>query len=377
MKILIAGDFCDKYRVTDAISHRNFGLMFDDIVGVVSHADYSIVNFEFPIVNDSAIAIKKCGPNLSGQESSVEAIKYAGFKCCTLAINHILDYGCNCGIYTKTIIENNGLDTVGFGLDDNDARGILYKQIGDSILAIINCCEHEFSTATGMSAGTNELNPIKQYYSIKEAKNNADFVLVIVHGGHEMHQLPSPRMKELYRFFIDCGADAVVNHHQHCFSGFEQYSGKPIFYGLGNFLFDSKSYRNNIWNYGFMLELTFISNRNPEYNLIPYIQCSDAPAVKLLNENQKEDFKRKFDELSAIIADDKRLQTMTDEYYCGCLKNEIGVLEPYCSRISRKLLNLGLLPRFVKDEKLLMMLNHINCESHRDKLIFALNHSIK
>lgn len=40
-------------------------------------------------------------------------------------------------------------------------------------------------------------------------------------------------MKELYRFLVDCGADAVINHHQHCFSGYEIYNEKPIFMDSG------------------------------------------------------------------------------------------------------------------------------------------------
>ena len=97
----------------------------------------------------------------------------------------------------------------------------MYKRKDGETLAIINCCEHEFSIADDDSAGANPLNPIQQYYKIKEARLNADYVLVIVHGGHEMYQLPSLRMVDTYRFFIDAGADAVVNHHQHCFSGYE------------------------------------------------------------------------------------------------------------------------------------------------------------
>lgn len=52
-----------------------------------------------------------------------------------------------------------------------------------------------------------------------------------MHGGHEHYQLPSLRMQETYRFFIDAGADVVVNHHQHCFSGYEIYNNKYIFMG--------------------------------------------------------------------------------------------------------------------------------------------------
>ena len=134
---------------------------------------------------------------------------------------------------------------------------ILYKEIGDKKLAVINCCEHEFSIATETTAGSNPLNPISQYYAIKEAKEKADYVLVIVHGGHEHYQLPSTRMQETYRFFIDVGADAVVNHHQHCYSGYEYYNGKPIMYGLGNFCFDEGLKKTKQWHEGYIVEISF------------------------------------------------------------------------------------------------------------------------
>lgn len=43
-----------------------------------------------------------------------------------------------------------------------------------------------------------------------------------------------------YRDFIDYGADGVLAAHPHCLQGWEEYKGKPIFYSLGNFLFNSK-----------------------------------------------------------------------------------------------------------------------------------------
>ena len=98
-------------------------------------------------------------------------------------------------------------------------------------------------------------------------------MLVIVHVGPEHYQLLIPRMKEMYRFFIDVGADVVVNHHQHCFSGYEIYKEKPIFYGLGNFCFDWIGKRNGMWNEGLLLSLTLDLNHKRQFVLIPYRQC--------------------------------------------------------------------------------------------------------
>ena len=63
-------------------------------------------------------------------------------------------------------------------------------------------------------------------------------------------------MMETYRFFIEVGADAVVNHHQHCFSGYEIYKNKPIFYGLGNFSFDGIG-SGDRWSSGYIVTLNF------------------------------------------------------------------------------------------------------------------------
>ena len=93
------------------------------------------------------------------------------------------------------------------------------------------------------------------FYAIEEAKKKADFVVVIAHGGHEHYNLPSPRMKKWYRFFVDAGAHAVVGHHTHIISGYEVYKDAPIFYSLGNFCFDWEGLRNMEWNNGMLVEV--------------------------------------------------------------------------------------------------------------------------
>ena len=283
MKILIAGDYCPNNRVANLIENGDYEIIFSEIKEAIEEKgiDYSIVNFECPVVLSNAEPIDKIGPNLKCTSKAVDAIKYAGFNCVTLANNHILDYGVEGWKDTINVCSKAGLDIVGVGNDLTDSHRILYKQIGDKILAIINCCEHEFSVATESSAGANPLNPIQQYYDIQKARDNADYVLVVVHGGHEGYQLPSVRMVDTYRFFIDAGADIVVNHHQHCFSGYEVYKNKPIFYGIGNFCFERKNVVNDIWNYGYMVVLEFIEGQIL-FDYIPYKQCSEEPKVKII-----------------------------------------------------------------------------------------------
>ena len=47
----------------------------------------------------------------------------------------------------------------------------------------------------------------------------------------------------IHTFFVDSGANIVVGHHTHCYSGYEEYNKGLIFYSLGNFLFDWKNLR--------------------------------------------------------------------------------------------------------------------------------------
>ena len=249
---------------------------------------------------------------------------------------------------------------------------LFYKEIQGQRLAIINCCEHEFSIATATTPGCNPLNPVQQYYAITEAKRNADHVIVIVHGGHEFYQLPSPRMKETYRFFVDCGADAVINHHQHCYSGYEVYKDKPVFYGLGNLLFDHASKRSGCWTEGYMVSIDF-QKEKISFELTPYKQCTeDAVGVILMNTEEKEIFAHKIKELNVIIGDILALRNNLDKYYSESAKEELLMMEPYTDTIWYQFSKRGLLPKFLKGEKKLRIENHIICESHREKLIYAL-----
>lgn len=377
MKILVAGDFCPYDRVQNLIDENHF----EDVLGDVSHlirsADYSLVNFECPVVDkkELAVPIPKCGPNLSCTDKGVEALKFVGFKAVTLANNHVLDYG---AIGLNSTIEKCkeiGLDFLGVGINKQDAKKILYKNIEGKQIAFINCCEHEFSIATDSDPGANPLNPIQQFYDIQEARKNADWVFVIVHGGHEYYPLPSPRMKEIYRYFIDCGADAVINHHQHCYSGYEIYKDRPIFYGLGNFCFDNKNHHTGIWTEGYIVE--FLITNSITFNIIPYIQCADEPKVLLMNEDKKASFFKDINRLNLIISKNELLRS---EFLDWMNKTEKGykiLFSPYSNRFLKSLVFRGMLPSFLAKSKVLAFINYIECESHRDRILNYLHNKIK
>jgi poly-gamma-glutamate capsule biosynthesis protein CapA/YwtB (metallophosphatase superfamily) len=81
---------------------------------------------------------------------------------------------------------------------------------------------------------------------IKEAKRQAAFVLVSLHA-HEMRgdnkEEPSEFLITFARRCIEEGADAIIGHGPHILRGIEIYQGRPIFYSLGNFIFQNETVR--------------------------------------------------------------------------------------------------------------------------------------
>lgn len=369
MKILVAGDFCPSERVAVSFERKDYAFVLSEVPQLTQNADYSIVNFECPVVYNDASPIIKKGPNLKSSANGVEAIKYAGFNCVTLANNHFFDYG-NEGVKnTLSKLNEYGIDYVGGGVNIEEASRVLYKNIGGEKIAIINCCEHEFSIATNSSGGSNPLNPINQYYVIKEAKKLSDYVLVIVHGGHELFQLPSPRMVETYRFFVDAGADAVVNHHQHCYSGYEVYNNKPIFYGLGNFCFDDSKVHSGIWTEGYAVTIYF-TKEDTTFSMHPYRQCFEEARIEMLPQDV---YRERIEYLNSIISTPVKLKKSTEKFYSYCTSSYRELFEPIRNRYLLGAIRRGWLKSLIKKERKTVAKTFIMCESHRDVLSFWLD----
>lgn len=378
MTVLIAGDYYPHRRVASLIENNETAVIVDEIRELVASADYSVFNYESPIVTaPDCKPIAKAGPNLKSTVNAARYIQAVSFKMATLANNHILDYGGEALLNTKEILEKLPLDTVGAGKNLAEAGRTLYRRIGDKTVAFINCCEHEFSIATETDAGANPLNPIAQYYAIKEAKEKADHVIVIVHGGMEHFQLPSQRMVDTYRFFIDAGAGVVVNHHQHCYSGYEEYNGGLIFYGLGNFCFDSfESDENAIWNEGYMLRLDF-GQEKTAYKLYPYIQCAKEPKVELMSGDALRSFEEKIKEINAVIQDPLLLKERNERWMNETYLPLQTLLLPYPHHYLISAANRGWIPKCLNKTRVARLLNKVDCESHRDRLVYYLKQRLK
>lgn len=374
INLLVSGDFCPQGKVSEIITSRKYEEFEGELCEEIKRADFSVVNLEAPIIGANVPnPILKHGPNLKAPDNTLTALKYMGFDMVTLANNHILDYGeegLNNTIYQ---LNKSSLKFVGAGKSLDEAKKTIYVEVKGKRLAFINCCEHEYSIASENGAGANPLNPIQQYYAIIEAKSKADFVIVIVHGGIENYQLPSLRMKETYRFFIDAGADVVINHHQHCYSGYETYKGKLIFYGLGNFCFDWPNMLPS-WYEGIIPVITLDTELS--FRVIPYCQCK-GDVIRVMNSEEQKSFKYRLDELNAIIEDNQKLKSFHTELMDGTMENYEFILSPYSISYTIRLFKKKLLPSFFRKRKWLWLQSAIQCESHYERFLYMVNKKVK
>lgn len=369
MKILIAGDFVPQNRVIPLIEDGDFSKVLGEVKPIVDSADYSIVNLEAPVITGTPSPIKKNGPNLFTTEKTLDAIQFAGFDCVTLANNHFYDQGEQGVRGTIEGCKSRNIDFVGGGYNIGDASKVLYKNINDKKLAIINCCEWEYSIASEEHGGSCPLDNIDQYYSILEAKKNADYVIVIVHGGMEGCQLPPMHLVKSCRFFVDVGADIVVCHHQHCYSGFEKYHNKQIVYGLGNFCFDRLRKHDDIWSSGYMASFDIVNETYIELKVYPYNQCSITPSISLLQSEDYSLFQNNINKINLIISSQHDLSKSLDDLYKEREIEFYDVTNCYRSVFFRKLSRHGLLPDIFPRKNWGLLIDEMLCATHRERFI--------
>ena len=375
INILITGDFSPINRIESICKNKDYDKIYGELLSILKNKDLSITNIETPLTTHKN-KIRKRGPYLVANPICIHGIKYGDFDIATLSNNHILDYGKTGLFATIDACESVGIKTVGAGKNIDEAKKPLYIEIKGKTIAILNFTECEFSIAEIDKAGANPLDPIGNYYQILEAKRNADIVILIIHGGNELNPLPNLQMVKIYHFFADLGVTAIIGHHPHCISGFEIYNNTPIFYSLGNFIFDIEQQKES-WYEGYFINLEINKNSVNKIYLFPYFQCKEKIGLYLMNKTEEKIFLKKIEDYSNIIKDPNLL-----------LKNWIEFCDSKKASYLAKLLSFNTLEKhlykknlftklLLKEQKMLLLLNLFRCESHREAIIDILKNVLK
>jgi len=367
MRIVFSGDFAPLVPADKAGD-----VSFEGIRSVLESCAYHITDLECPVTS-SENKIAKSGPHIKAEPGTAVHLNAAKVTGACLANNHIYDYGDKGILDTAALLEKAGIAYAGVYTSDNrTVKPIVLQSAGQKAI-ILNYCEHEFSVRDkGVSAVG--FHPVDAYNDIQSFRDEADYIVVVYHGGNEYYNLPSPNLQKELRFLIDAGADAVICHHTHVFSGMEYYKAKPIVYGLGNFFFPYPDEPDS-WHNGLLCVLELVDA--PKAELHPIEQCRNGYSVTLHEGEKRDVILKEIEHLSGIITDSDALQQAWDEYVTSLQKGAIKNIM-HMSKWQRLQIKLGKKPAEIVDESaLLQTYLSYNCSAHHNIAVEVLKKNMK
>ncbi len=279
---------------------------------VFQSADFSMLNLE-NVFGDRAEGnpIPKSGPNLISGDESIAFIEALNPSVVGLANNHTKDYDEKIMFHTIDMLKERKYQVVGAGKDIEDAYKPVYLEKDGVKVGIIAVCENEFGVAGKGQSGTAGYNLTRVSHGIQEIIESGAKAVVYFHGGNEANPFPSPGKVDLYRHFIEIGAEAVIAMHTHCPQGYEIYNGKPIVYSMGNFFFPNPEPWGKFWNYGYMSQLDF-TKKGVEFTAVPY--KFDMESITVLKGDEKQYFEKYLELLSKPIKNRDEIDSLFDSW---------------------------------------------------------------
>ena len=237
---------------------------FQKMVAIIREADAAFLNLEISLFRPSEFKGQpqaESGGNWElGPPEAAADLKFIGFDLMARANNHTTDYGVEGMRVTNKLLDELGIVHAGSGMNLGQASRPGYLDTIKGRVALISFA----SSFTDMSragasrddmVGRGGLNPLRIekdrpferdreriLHEIRNAKMLSDFVIATshTHGGNKNDEPPSWQAG-FAKECIDAGAIAYVSHGPHRLRGIEIYKGKPIFYSLGNFIFQNET----------------------------------------------------------------------------------------------------------------------------------------
>lgn len=271
------GDIMLDRQVASKMGKLGLSYIFKNLTStnMLGGADLTVANLEgsfakYRVSTTKAIAFR-FDPKYASQ------LKQFGFSGFDLANNHSYDMGSRNVAFTRETLLKNGLNWFGDELAEGEKYTWLTTTTNGNRVAFL-----------GVHNTYHEPDPKKLEQALSSARSKADYVIVNVHWGVEYKPISSKKQQELAHWLVDHGADAVIGHHPHVTQEMEIYKSKPIFYSLGNFVFDQ--YFSTSTQHGFSVGLTLGGGKVMSAYIFPFasvrsqvIPLKGEEADKMLN----------------------------------------------------------------------------------------------
>jgi AmmeMemoRadiSam system protein B len=287
LTMLFFGDIMLDRHVGDKIKVAgNLDAIFSGLTesGILGSADLQSANLEGAVTNDGAHYPPANPIDFAFAPKTVAELKQFGFNYFNIANNHLADQGKNGIIETA-----NNLGELGF-----DFAGCADHQTGDCTSKIIERNGYKIGL-TGASMVYGSLDEKSLLSQVKMLASSTDLVIAQMHWGTEYQHEANRNQMSLAHQLIDAGADIVIGHHPHVVEGMEIYKDKPIFYSLGNFIFDQYFSTDTQEELGVKISA---AGNNYQINLLPI--KSESTRLRLMNELEKNKFLEKLSQWSPV-----------------------------------------------------------------------------
>jgi poly-gamma-glutamate synthesis protein (capsule biosynthesis protein) len=227
--LIFGGDIMLSRTVNAKIEkYQDYQWPFKRIASLFNEADLAIANLESPFLVTNNYLVPSGSFSFKANPLSVTGLSLAGFDVLSLANNHILNQGRGGLEDTYKILDKAGVSHIGTvekNLVIKESKGVKFAFLA-------------YTYSDDSSLVSNMLNISKAEADVKQAKEQADVVIVLMHAGTEYKINPNSQQINFAHAVISAGADLVVGTHPHWPQTVENYQGKTIIYSLGNLVFD-------------------------------------------------------------------------------------------------------------------------------------------
>jgi AmmeMemoRadiSam system protein B len=252
--------------------------------GILGSADLQSANLEGAVTDGGAHYPPANPIDFAFAPASVAQLKQFGFDYFNIANNHLADQGKNGIMETE-----KNLSALGF-----DFAGCADHQTGDCTAKVIDRNGYKIGL-TGASMVYGSLDEKSLLAKVKFLASSTDLVIAQMHWGTEYQHEANRNQISLAHQLIDAGADIVIGHHPHVVEGMEVYKDKPIFYSLGNFIFDQYFSTDTQEELGVKISA---AGKNFQIDLLPI--KSESTHLRLMDQTEKEKFLAGFSQWSSV-----------------------------------------------------------------------------
>jgi poly-gamma-glutamate synthesis protein (capsule biosynthesis protein) len=229
VSILFVGDILLSRNVRTEIEARHT-FPWETLKSQFQTYDLVVGNLEGAIGDPSGqVQMGNKSPIFGIDSLHVPLLSQAGFNVITLENNHSLDFGV---VGKMKTIEELRLNQVAPVFLDNSPQFFTVKDVVIAVVAL--------NMVLSKDSSKNQVPSIEIKQKLRLARSLAKMVVVSVHWGSELLEWPNNEQRDIAKWLVRNGTDLIIGSHPHVVQKPELVDGKPVFFSLGNHLFDQK-----------------------------------------------------------------------------------------------------------------------------------------